>query len=79
MLTMHLLKSFGSTPGNALINRGSMCVGPSGNHLPPDTKLRATPMTQLKVAVSWWGSVKVSSAGYVLQFENRILKIFHDR
>lgn len=53
MLTMHLLKSLGSTPGNALINRGSMCVGPSGNHLPPDTKLRATPITQLKVAVSW--------------------------
>lgn len=49
---MHLLKSFGSTPGKALISRGSMCVGPSGNHFPPDTRLRATPMTQLSVAVS---------------------------
>lgn len=64
---MHLLKSFGSTPGRALMSRGSMWVGPSGKRCPPDTRLRATPIMQLRVAVSWWGSVRVSRAGYVLR------------
>lgn len=64
--TMHLLKSLGSTPGRALMRRGNMWVGPSGKRRPPETRLRATPIIQLKVAVSWWGSVRVSRAGYVL-------------
>lgn len=50
--TMHLLKSFGSTPGSALMSKGNMCVGPSGKRCPPDTRLRATPIMQLRVAVS---------------------------
>lgn len=61
--TMHLLKSFGSTPGRARMSNGSMWVGPSGKRCPPDTRLRATPIMQLRVAVSWWGSVRVSRAG----------------
>lgn len=74
---MHLLKSFGSTPGRALMSRGSMWVGPSGKRCPPDTRLRATPIMQLKVAVSWWGSVRVSKAGYVLwQSEGTISLLF---
>lgn len=71
--TMHLLKSFGSTPGRALMSRGSMWVGPSGKRCPPDTRLRATPIMQLRVAVSWWGSVKVSRAGYVLWQRQRTI------
>ncbi len=76
---MHLLKSLGSIPGRALMRRGSMCVGPSGNLWPPATRLRATLIIQLRVAVSWWGSVRVSMAGYVLKWEQekRVPIIYH--
>ena len=69
-LTIHFEKSFGSIPGSMALRMGRRWLGPSGYSLLLVSRLLETETIQLTVATSWWGSISVSRAVYVLQVAN---------
>ena len=66
ILTKHFLKSLGSMPGRERLRRGRTWDRPSGYHFPAFIIGRATATIQFIQAISLWGSVKFSMAGYIL-------------
>ena len=69
-LTKAFLKSLGSIPESTSCNNGRAWLRPVGYDSSGLTSALATDVTQFKVAVNWWGSVRVPKATYNLWQES---------
>ena len=69
-LTKALLQSLGSIPGSTSCNNGRTWLQQAGYDSSGLTSALATDVTQFKVAVNWWGSVRVPIATYNLWQES---------
>ena len=74
-LTKAFLKSLGSIPGSTSCNNGRTWLRPAGYDSSGLTSALATDVTQFKVAVNWWGSVRVPNATYNLWQESTHLDV----
>ena len=81
-LNVHILfrKSLGSIPGITRRNNGRIFVGADGRCSLPHARGRTIDVMHIKVAVTWCGSTRVSSASKVLRYteqsyQNMPLKI----